>query len=50
MEVGDIIEYNELVYISLNGFSPLWQNCLKYVVEKSYLTSSGCGMPSLERI
>jgi hypothetical protein len=48
--VGDTVEDNELVQISLNGFSPPWHNFVQVsVVERSYLTSSSCGMLSLER-
>jgi hypothetical protein len=49
--VGDKVEENELVWISLNGFGPSWHHFVHsvYVLVRSYLHLKACGMPLLGR-
>lgn len=48
--VGGKLEDDELVRISLNGFSPTRHNFVQIICgRKKFLTSSRCGMLSLER-
>jgi hypothetical protein len=48
--VGDTVEDNELVWISLNGFSPPWHNFVQVICGWENLPDlSSYGMLSLER-